>query len=222
MKLIVTEKNIAAERISKILANGKVKTEKSYTIPVYKFAENGSETAVIGLKGHILKVDFPEEYSNWQKVSPESLINAEIIKVPTQKQIIKALQKLAKGADKVVIATDFDREGELIGCDAVNLIKEVNPEVEVKRARFSAITKPEIERAFTHTENLYIDLAHAGEARQDIDLIWGRLLPGLFRLPQKGSGSNSYRLVVSRARRLRLLYRGKKSVRPLLLSLTGK
>ncbi|MCL6472303.1 MAG: DNA topoisomerase I [Firmicutes bacterium] len=188
MKLIVTEKNIAAERISKILANGKVKTEKSYTIPVYKFAENGSETAVIGLKGHILKVDFPEEYSNWQKVSPESLINAEIIKVPTQKQIIKALQKLAKGADKVVIATDFDREGELIGCDAVNLIKEVNPEVDVKRARFSAITKPEIERAFTHTENLYIDLAHAGEARQDIDLIWGATLTRFISLASKRLG----------------------------------
>ncbi len=188
MKLIVTEKNIAAERIAKMLANGKVKTEKSYTIPIYKFATNGSETTVIGLKGHILKVDFPEEYSNWQSVSPETLIDAKIIKVPMQKQIIKAMQKLAKDANEVVIATDFDREGELIGSDAVNLIKEVNPKVDVKRARFSAITKPEIDRAFGHTEDLYIDLAHAGEARQDIDLIWGATLTRFISLASKRLG----------------------------------
>ncbi len=188
MKLIVTEKNIAAERIAKILAKGKVKTEKSYTIPIYKFANNSSETAVIGLKGHILKVDFPEEYSNWQGVSPEALIDAKIIKVPMQKQIIKAMQKLAKDANEVVIATDFDREGELIGSDAINLIKEVNPKVSVKRARFSAITKPEIDRAFSNTENLYIDLARAGEARQDIDLIWGATLTRFISLASKRLG----------------------------------
>ncbi|HEY3374952.1 MAG TPA: DNA topoisomerase I [Candidatus Aquicultor sp.] len=188
MKLIVTEKNIAAERIAKILANGKIKTEKSYTIPIYRYAENGSETAVIGLKGHILKVDFPEEYSSWQKVTPDSLIDAAIIKVPMQKQIIKAMQKLAKDANEVVIATDFDREGELIGVDAANLIREVNPKVGVKRSRFSAITKQEIERAFTHPEDLYINLAQAGEARQDIDLIWGATLTRFISLASRRLG----------------------------------
>jgi len=188
MKLIVTEKNIAAERIAKILANGKAKTQKSYTIPFYTYSENGDEVAVIGLKGHILKVDFPEEYSNWSSVSPESLIDAKIIKVPMQKQIIKALQKLAKDAGEVVIATDFDREGELIGVDAVNLIKDVNSKVDVKRARFSAITKQEIERAFGNPEGMYINLAQAGEARQDIDLIWGATLTRFISLASKRLG----------------------------------
>ncbi|MDI6717142.1 MAG: DNA topoisomerase I [Actinomycetota bacterium] len=176
MRLIVTEKNIAAERIAKILGNGKVKIEKNYTVPIYTFTEDGHPTSVIGLKGHILKADFPEEYNNWQSVSPESLIDAKIVKVPTQKQIIKALQKLGKDADEVIIATDFDREGELIGVDALSLIKDVNPNVAARRARFSAITKTEISRAFEHPENLYFNLAQAGEARQDIDLIWGATL----------------------------------------------
>jgi len=188
MKLIVTEKNIAAERIAKILAGGKVKTEKSYTIPIYRFGKKGEEIAVIGLKGHILKVDFPAEYSNWQSVAPESLIDAKIIKVPMQKQIIKALQKLGKEAEEVVIATDFDREGELIGVDAVNLIKEVNQKAGVKRARFSAITKPEIDRAFGHPEDMYLNLASAGEARQDIDLIWGATLTRFLSLASSRLG----------------------------------
>lgn len=188
MKLIVTEKNIAAERVAKILAGSKVKTEKSYTVPVYKFSKNGTKTAVIGLKGHILKVDFPAEYSNWQSVAPESLIDARIVKVPMQKQIIKALQKMGKEADEVIIATDFDREGELIGVDAVNMVREVNPDVAIKRARFSAITKPEIERAFGHPEELYVNLANAGEARQDIDLIWGATLTRFLSLASSRLG----------------------------------
>ncbi|MDP2211728.1 MAG: DNA topoisomerase I [Candidatus Aquicultor sp.] len=176
MKLIVTEKNISAEKIAKILSGGKAKTEKIYTIPVYRYTIKGKETAVIGLKGNILQVDFPSEYSNWQSVAPESLIDADIIKVPMQKQIIKAMQKLAKDAVEVVIATDFDREGEVIGLDAANLIKEVNPKVDVKRARFSAITKQEIEKSFSELSELYLNLANAGRARQDIDLIWGATL----------------------------------------------
>ena len=46
-----------------------------------------------------------------------------------------ALKVLAAQADEVVIATDFDREGELIGVEALGLIREARPEI---RAVFSA------------------------------------------------------------------------------------
>ncbi len=176
MKLIVTEKNLAAERIAKILSGGKISTSKVYNIPVYSFSRDGEETRVIGLKGHILKVDFPPEYSDWQAVDPENLIDARLIKVPTVKQLVKALQKEAKSADEITIATDYDREGELIGLDAASEIRLVNEKAPIKRAKFSAITKEEIEKAFSNPGELDGNLAHAGEARQDIDLIWGATL----------------------------------------------
>lgn len=75
-----------------------------------------------------------------------------------------------------MIATDFDREGELIGSDALTCIREVNEEAPVSRARYSAITKEEITRAFTNLVELDVDLAQAGASRQDIDLIWGAVL----------------------------------------------
>ena len=53
-----------------------------------------------------------------------------------------------------MIATDFDREGELIGSDALTCIREVNEEAPVSRARYSAITKEEITRAFTNLVEL--------------------------------------------------------------------
>jgi DNA topoisomerase-1 len=176
MRLIVTEKNLAAQRIAKILADGQVEQKKVYNIPVYFFTKDGEKTSVIGLKGHILKADFPQKYANWQEVEPEALIKAEIIKVPTQKSIINALKAEAKKATEVIVSTDFDREGELIGLDAIGEIKEVNPDVKVFRARFSALTPKDIKNAFSNLDSLYINLAKAGETRQDIDLIWGATL----------------------------------------------
>ncbi len=176
MRLIITEKNTTAKRISAILSEGRARAMDKTRNPVYAFETNGDEVRCIGLKGHILKVDFPAEYQQWQDVEPRELIHAEIIKIPTNKTLIKTIQNEARKADEVIIATDFDREGELIGVDAINKIREVRPDVPVKRARFSALTPVEIKKVFANLEDPYYDLASAGEARQDIDLIWGASL----------------------------------------------
>lgn len=174
--LIISEKNNSAKRISDILSKKSYKTDKTYNIPVYRFSVNGDQYKTIGLKGHILKVDFPETYSNWQKTEPVKLIDAQIIKTPIQQNIVKAIKKEAKDVDNVIIACDFDREGELIGVDALNIVKESKKDINSKRARFSALTKEEIDRSFSKLEDIYWDLAQAGETRQDIDLIWGAVL----------------------------------------------
>ena len=72
-----------------------------------------------------------------------------------------------------MIATDFDREGELIGSDALSCCREVNTTAPVSRARYSAFTKPEITHAFANLVPMDDDLAAAGGARRAIDLIWG-------------------------------------------------
>jgi DNA topoisomerase-1 len=175
--LIVSEKNNTAKKIADILSGKKGKSDKTYNIPVYRFKTDGKEYTAIGLKGHILKVDFEERYNNWQKTDPVELIDARIIKDPVQKNIVKALKKEAKEADEIIIATDFDREGELIGVDALNEIKQAKKKDFIsKRARFSALTPAEINKSFSELEEIYWDLAEAGETRQDIDLIWGAVL----------------------------------------------
>jgi DNA topoisomerase I len=190
MKLIITEKNTTARRISTILSDGKAKPLDKSRNPVYSFNVNGDEVHCIGLKGHILKVDFPAQYQQWQDVEPRELIHADIIKVPTNKTLIKTVQVEAKKADEVIIATDFDREGELIGVDAINKIREVRPDIPVRRARFSALTPVEIKRVFADLDEPYYDLASAGEARQDIDLIWGASLTRFISLASTRLGKN--------------------------------
>lgn len=190
MKLIISEKDNAAKRIAQILSGGKSRTEKAGSLPIYKFSENGEEVRCMGLKGHILRVDFPDKYNNWQKVEPITLIDAKIVKTPIQKNLIQVLKSQAKEADEAIVATDFDREGELIGLDAVNVIKQVQPKMTIRRARFSSLTEGDIKKAFSDLDEVYEDLAHAGEARQDIDLIWGATLTRFISLASARLGKH--------------------------------
>ena len=116
------------------------------------------------------------DIKGWKIASLPYLVWAPIQKLPAEKGIIRSLKNLAKKADSVVIGTDFDREGELIGSDALRQILDVNPDVPVSRARYSAFTKAEIDHAFANLVDLDQDLADAGESRQYIDLIWGAVL----------------------------------------------
>jgi DNA topoisomerase-1 len=187
--LIVAEKNISARRIAQILAGGqKVVEKKDAGVSTYSFGD----TTTVGLRGHVVEVDFEPGYENWrsEQYTPRSLIDAKTIKVPTEKRIVALLQKLARHADRVTIATDFDTEGELIGKEAYELVRAVNRNVKVDRSRFSAITPQEIKTAFANTTDLDFALASAGEARQSIDLMWGASLTRFISLAARRGGNN--------------------------------
>ena len=235
MKLVIAEKNIAAQKIAQLLATGKPKNDKVYNTPVYRFDVEGEEWVSMGLAGHILAPDFPDEilfdkkegwYSltedgevlsaqvpdglarppydtkrkpflanginikGWKVESLPYLAWAPIIKNPAEKEIIRVLKNLAKKADSVVIATDFDREGELIGSDALSCVREVAPDVPVSRARYSALIKGEVTEAFNNLVELDQNLADAGESRQYIDLIWGAVLTRYLTLAKFGGFGN--------------------------------
>ena len=176
--------------------------DKTFKVPFYTWTDaDGDDHMTVGLKGHVLGPAFPEGYSNWQKTDLHDLIDAELIKEPTDKNVVKAIKKLAKEADELVIATDFDREGELIGLEALEEMLDANPALgsregtadgtlRIQRARYSALTKEEIERAFDELDELSYPLANAGAARQDIDLLWGATLTRAVSLASRRFGSN--------------------------------
>lgn len=182
-ELIICEKNIAARRIAYILSDGKAKRAMLYGVPYYYF----DDKIVIGLKGHIKNLDFPKEYSSWEKVEPKKLIEVEPIKKLSQKRIAMAIKKIAKDVKRVIIATDYDREGELIGVEILDLLPK---NVEIKRARFSAITPNEIKKAFENLEEIDFNLAKSAEARQYIDLIWGASLTRFISLASEQLGKD--------------------------------
>ncbi|MFB6102004.1 MAG: DNA topoisomerase I, partial [Haloplanus sp.] len=84
----------------------------------------------------------------------------------------------------------YDREGELIGKEAYELVREVNDEAPVDRVRFSSITDREVQEAFADPDDLDFDLAAAGEARQIIDLMWGASLTRFLSLSARQLGED--------------------------------
>jgi len=191
MKLVICEKNIAARRIAYILSNGKAKSKKVGTIPVYEFEKNNEQWAVIGLKGHIINVDYPSGFNRWTKIAPHELIDVDPIKKVSEKSIASALKSLVDKNPFLIVATDYDREGELIGVEVVNLLKEYNKDIaHIKRAKFSAITPYEINNAFENLTEVDYNLSNAGEARQVIDLVWGAVLTRFISLTSSRLGKD--------------------------------
>ena len=185
MELIITEKNNAARRIAEILSEESAEAERRNGVNVYRWGDK----RVVGLSGHVVGVDFPPEYGDWRDVEPVELIDAEITKSATKENIVRTLRELARRADEAVIATDYDREGELIGKEAYEIIRD-ETEVPIKRVRFSSITEREVKNAFVEPDDLDFDLAAAGEARQIIDLIWGAALTRFLSLSARQLGDD--------------------------------
>ncbi|MEM4155890.1 MAG: DNA topoisomerase I [Archaeoglobaceae archaeon] len=173
--LVITEKQNAAERIAKILFKD-AKTLKRGKISYYYSPSRNAY--VLGLKGHVLELDFPKKFKNWTRTKLLELIYADLVKKEKDKDLILLLKELARSAEKITIATDYDREGELIGVEALEIISEEisGKNLKIERTRFSAITKEEILRAFENPTMVDFNLANSALARQKIDLIWGAVL----------------------------------------------
>lgn len=172
MELIITEKYNAAEQIASILADGHPSRETVNDTPVFTW----NDTKCVGLAGHVVELDFDDKYADWGEHHPKNLVDATVEKTPSKESLVNCIQTVGRDADTVIIATDYDREGELIGKEACELIQDVNPSVEVKRALFSSLTAGEIHDAFSDLTQIDDDLAAAGESRQRIDLRWGASL----------------------------------------------
>jgi DNA topoisomerase I len=174
--LVVAEKFNTALRIAVVLSDGRMKRSRLEGTNVFRFDRPEGPFAVVGLRGHIVELDYPKEFSEWTLTGLPKLLETRPLKRVTETGIVAALQSIVREFDRVIIATDFDREGELIGLECLELLQSVHPGIEVKRARYSALTRDAIETSFTHLEELDRALAEAAESRQEIDLVWGALL----------------------------------------------
>ena len=93
-----------------------------------------------------------------------------------KKKVVKELKDALKGADRLLLATDEDREGESISWHLLQLLA---PKVPVQRMVFHEITKEAIGRALDQTRDLDMELVHAQETRRILDRLVGYTLSPL-------------------------------------------
>ena len=128
-------------------------------------------------------------------------IHYEISKSSTKH--VKDLVEAMKGCDKLILATDPDREGEAIAWHVLEVLKKkkaIKKDTKVERVVFNAITKQTVEKAIKEPRDIDYNLVRAQQARQALDYLVGfNLSPVLWR---KLPGSRSAGRVQSVALRL--------------------
>ncbi|EGJ6041360.1 TPA: type I DNA topoisomerase [Escherichia coli] len=125
---------------------------------------------------------------------------------PTERgrDILAKLKTAVAAADRVILATDPDREGEAIAWHLADALKLKNPE----RVTFTAITETQIKAAISAPRRIDMNRVRSQEARRALDRIVGyRVSPALSdRAGQPLSAgrvqSPAVRLVVDREREI--------------------
>ncbi len=188
--LIIAEKFDAARRISYILSGGTSKQKRSQGLNYIEYSDKDDRTVMVPLSGHIVELDFQEEFRDWSKADLSRMIFSELITKVKNKTAHETLTRMAQEADRIIVATDYDREGELIGQEALNIIGVDADSDKISRAKFSSLTAPEIKNSFADLIKVDRDIADSAAAREEIDLIWGSVLTRFFSVAARRLGTN--------------------------------
>ncbi|MDV6250632.1 type I DNA topoisomerase [Vibrio sp. EA2] len=126
--------------------------------------------------------------------------------LPGKEKVVSELQKLAKDADYVYLATDLDREGEAIAWHLREIIG--GDEERYKRVVFNEITKNAIQQAFQTPGELNMDGVNAQQARRFMDRVVGFMVsPLLWKKVARGLSAGrvqsvAVKLLVEREREI--------------------
>ena len=164
----------------------------------------GADFRVLASYGHVR--DLPPKDGS---VDPDDRFAMEWENYADKAKQLKAIADLAKTADRLILATDPDREGEAISWHVQEVLakRKALPK-DVQRVTFNAITKAAVTEAMARPRQLDTDLIDAYRARRALDYLVGfTLSPVLWRkLPgAKSAGrvqSVSLRLIVEREREI--------------------
>lgn len=119
--LMIAEKPSLAQSLATILSNGNMSSRKTGPCAVYEYRGSFLHHRDIQFKftsvcGHVFNCDFEARFKSWDKSEPAELYDAKIVRLEANPNmnLVRFLQKEARGARYVVLWLDCDREGELM------------------------------------------------------------------------------------------------------------
>ncbi len=167
-ELIITEKPQAALKISSALGNPFRRDFRG--VSYYELERNKRKIIVACAVGHLFSLkqnnskEFPVFEISW---APNYLIR----KGDFTKKYYDVLLNLAKNAESLTVATDYDVEGEVIG---LNIVRFICGKKDASRMKFSTLTATELEKAYEEkSASINWGQAIAGETRHYLDWFYG-------------------------------------------------
>jgi DNA topoisomerase-1 len=123
----------------------------------------------------------------------------EYITVRGKAKILKDLKQKAKKSDRILLASDNDREGEAISFHLRNALGNGRPAAEIRRITFNEITPRAIREAVAHPGEIDMSKVNAQKARRVLDRIVGYYLsPLLWKKVKNGLSAGRVQSVALR------------------------
>jgi len=163
----------------------------------------GTDYRVLASYGHVR--DLPDNPGKGKfGVNVDHDFEPEYVVSEDRRRQVSEIEKAARGADTVFLATDLDREGEAIAWHVAEAA-HIRPE-KTRRVTFNEITERAIQDAFAHPREIDTNLVDAQQTRRIVDRLVGYTLSPLLSRKVRGGlsagrvQSVAVRLVVERER----------------------
>jgi len=185
--LIITEKPQAAQKISEALSEGGVVKKSLNGVNYYHLTRNNDEILVACAVGHLFTIAQKKPRNKWPTFDIGWAPNYLVKKNDFTKKYYSVIAKLCKQASEIVVATDYDIEGEVIG---MNVVRYICNQPDAERMKFSTLTAGEIQKAYDNrSKTLDWKQGIAGETRHYLDWIYGINLSRALMSAIKEAGS---------------------------------
>ncbi len=138
----------------------------------------GSDYVVQASFGHIMDLD-----SKNLSIDVDNNFEPHYIVSPDKKKTVTNLLYHKTKTDEVIIASDLDREGEMIGYSISNILKLNNP----KRIVFNQITKAALLEAVSKPTTINMNMVHSQQARRLLDRLMGYKISPILQTYLQGS-----------------------------------
>ena len=173
-EVIVCEKPTSAEKIAKALSPSAKKKVYNKKVKYWELKKDSKDITVVSAVGHLysLTPDNPKDKVyfdlHW---APAYEVNKR--GSGFTKDYVRAIKKIAKGADSYVHACDYDTEGTLIGYNALKYACGQKDLSKISRMKFSTLTKKDLLEAYANKIDLDMNQVDSGIARHVLDYYFG-------------------------------------------------
>jgi DNA topoisomerase-1 len=142
-----------------------------------------ADVVVTSVRGHLMNADLPPGYE-WGSVDPSEIIKLRrVVDKVSDTKSYNVLRKLFAEGGVLVVATDNDSEGELIGYEVLQVFRDLNGSGECYRMRFNSLNRRELLQSWANLEKgLNWRWVEKARFRQIFDLITGASFTRLLTL----------------------------------------
>jgi DNA topoisomerase-1 len=150
----------------------------------------GSEYEVMASFGHVMDLD-----GKVMSVDIKHNFEPNYVIMKGKDETVTKIKKAAKNASTILLATDEDREGEMIAWSLAHVLKIKD----AKRITFTSITKTEILKAVKNPRKIDMPMVNAQKARRILDRLVGyELSPILWKSIKASLSAGRVQSVVAR------------------------